>query len=306
MSRQPVTCACGGVGYARGMCRPCYQRHRNRQIAYGRWDPQEFVAADAARAHVERLQGMGINLTQLAALSGVDRSSVDRITRDGEIRLTSEMEAAILAVQVPERAADVVPGNALVPIHGARRRIQALVAFGYPRNQLARELGMVTNSGVMEGLLGKPRNAESLARTISADRERAVKALFDRLQMTPGPSERARARGRRNGWALPFEWDEAALDDPRGKPVRARWTHASATAERREQVTDLTERGLSAEQIAHRLGVTSRTVVRARVLTKPQSTQPVSEIEVMGALALRARGQIEAQRAGRPGRERTR
>ncbi|MFE9323547.1 hypothetical protein ACFYOW_21540 [Nocardia sp. NPDC006982] len=292
------------------MCRRCYRNSRNRQIAYGRWDPREIVPAAEVRGHIGRVTAAGVRLTQLAQLAGVDYMTAWRAARDGEARMDAEAAAAILAVPVPERAADIVADNALVPSHGAQRRIQALIAFGYPRNQLARELGMRSNSGAMENLVGRA-HGENRGQSITAERERAVKDLFDRLQMIPGPSERARARGRRNGWALPFEWDEAALDDPHGTPQRARWTQGSATRERREQVTDLTERGLSSEQIAERLHTTTRTVERDRALTKTQPSQPVSaEIEAMGALVVQARQTIAARRhssrASAQRRERTR
>jgi DNA-binding CsgD family transcriptional regulator len=307
MSSEPVTCGCGEVGgYARGMCQRCYQRHRNRQIAYGRWDPREVVPADAAREHVTRLQQAGIRVTQLARLAGVDHVTVGKIARTDDVRISVQVEAAILAVAVPERAADVMPGKALVPIHGAQRRIQALIAFGYPRVQLARELGMRSNSGAMEALVGHRYRGGGAGLSITAERERAVRAVFDRLQLVAGPSERAQALGRRRGWALPFEWDEPALDDPHGKPVRARWTRASATAERREQVSDLTARGLTTPQIADRLATTERTVERDRVHTKTRSAQQVSQIEAMSALAVQARRDIAARRAGTQRRERTR
>ncbi|WP_187684311.1 hypothetical protein [Nocardia wallacei] len=260
------------------------------------------------------MQAAGLGFAQVARLAGVDHVTVGRVARDPQARVTAEVEAAILAVKVPERAADVTPENALVPIHGAQRRVQALIASGYPRAHLARLLGMRSNSGAMEALIGKNYRGGQAGKSVLAARDRQVKELFDRLQFLPGPSERARAKGRRSGWALPFEWDEAALDDPRGKPVRARWTSRSTTDERRDQVAELTERGLSAQEIAERLGTTDRTVQRDRAYTRSDPKQPVaqqfSQIEAMGAVAVQARRDIAARREAAPvrpsRRERTR
>ncbi|MBF6065424.1 hypothetical protein IU500_34390 [Nocardia terpenica] len=256
------------------------------------------MLADDARARIEQLQAAGMLRTQMAQLAGLTHSTIGRIV-GGQDRISADVEAAILAVGVPERVADVTAANALVPIHGARRRMQALVAFGYPRRELAAQLGIPTNSGQMTVLMGLQRRGERFGLTITAEREREIKALFDRLQFTPGPSERARARGRRKGWALPFEWDEDSIDDPRGRPVRARWTPRSSSEERRAQVTELTERGLSARQIARRLHTTDRTVTRDRTRTATDAVagQGVSEVEAMGAVAVQARRDLSARHA---------
>ncbi|GAB2666462.1 hypothetical protein GCM10027088_51520 [Nocardia goodfellowii] len=258
------SCGCGGPGdYSRGMCQASYQRFRRREQAYGRWQPR--VPADKVRAHIERLKAAGIRPHQLEALAGVDRVTIANAARPDWERVSSEVEQAILAVPVPERAADVVADNALVPSLGAQRRVQALVAHGYPQAHLARELGISPASATMSGLVGRPNTAGGCTgETISAARERAVKALFERLQMIPGPSDRARAHGRAHRWPLPFEWDEDSIDDPTAKPVRARWTPASARAERHERIQQLTTSGAPAWQIADQLGITERSVVRQR------------------------------------------
>ena len=300
-------CGCGGALYALGKCHRCYQAHRNRQIAYGKWNPSQTVPGDAARAHVERMRAVGIGPTRLARLAGVDPLSVSRLTREDDVRLTERVRSAILAVPVPERAADISPKDALVPIHGAQRRIRALIAFGYTREQIARELGIHPHNSTLNDLVvGHHDRKEKPAQTITAARDLACKELFERLQMEPGTSERSRAKGRRNGWALPFEWDEEAIDDPHGKPERARWNQGSATAERREQTAELTERGLSASQIAERLGVTERTVQRDRESTKTTVGQPDPQIEAMGEVIVQARTDLAARHTAQAGRERTR
>ncbi|MFC9897282.1 hypothetical protein ACFVMC_26635 [Nocardia sp. NPDC127579] len=258
------SCGCGGSGnYSRGMCRTSYERFRRREIAYGRWQPR--VAADDARAHIERLRAAGMCAGQLAELAGVAETTIVNAAQPNTQRVTAEVERAILAVPIPERVADVVADNALVPAIGAQRRIQALVTNGYPIAHLARELQIWPGSSVMSALTGRPNTASGgTGESIGAAKERAVKALFDRLQMVPGPSDRARAFGRRNGWPLPFEWDEDSIDDPAARPVRSRWSAASARAERREQVRELSASGAPAWQIAEQLGITARSVVRQR------------------------------------------
>lgn len=313
MSAEQQMCACGKPVYGRGRCSSHYQAYRNRQRAYGRWEPQPLAPADEVRAHIDQMAAKGIRPRQLAQIAGVDPETLRRLTVVRESQVTVEVRNSVLSVPVPERAADIVPDNALVPIHGARRRIQSLIAFGYPRADLARELGMATNAGGMQSLLGVRRDGgPEVGQSVTAKRDRAVKELFDRLELTPGPSDRARAQGRRNGWALPFEWDEDALDDPHGRPVSARWTPQSQTDERREQVVGLTERGWSRVRIAEEVGVSERTVERDRAVGRQRmeaetaDSQRDSGIREMGELAVQARRDIAARRTAPTVRERIR
>ncbi|WP_280496256.1 helix-turn-helix domain-containing protein [Nocardia asiatica] len=293
------------------MCSPAYNRLRRRQMAYGRWQPR--VEAGEARAHVERLLGAGLRKTHVAALAGVSKATVVNVTRADTERISADIERALLAVEVPERVADVAAANARVPITGARRRVQALVAFGYPQSHLARELGIDPSHATFAALVQRRLPVDHTGQTISAERERAIKALFDRLQLTPGPSQRARDYGRKRRWPLPFEWDETALDDPHGRPQRGRWTPPKRTERRdarREQVAVLTAQGLSADQIAEQLGITARTVIRDRAEAAKAgsgSSQRHSDITAMGEVAVQARRDIAARRAAPiDRRERTR
>lgn len=269
------------------MCVTHYGAYRRRQIAYGRWNPR--VPADAVRAHVEAMNAAGVNVNQLAKLSGVSQPALSQIMAGGPDRkIKAQVEAALLAVPVPERGAQVTTDTAMVPILGARRRFQALVASGYPATQLARELGVTRSNRTIASLMGQRADSTGrITRLITAERERVIKDLFDRLQMVPGPSPQARAFGERKGWPLPIEWDEHAIDDPNGRPVKARWTPASAREERREQVAALSKRGLTSDQIADRLGINARLVERDR--THHREHPATGDAAATGAVAVRTR-----------------
>lgn len=314
-----MSCACGtDQAKGRGLCSTHYAEYRRRQIAYGRWNPR--VPADAVREHVAAMRAAGVNQNQLAKLTGVAQPSLSRIMTAGpDTRVAAWVEAAVLAVPVPDRAAEVTTENALVPILGARRRFQALVASGYPAAHLAREMGVARTNRTVCSLMGHRADSDGrVTQEISAEREREVKALFDRLQMTPGPSRQARALGQLRGWPLPLEWDESAIDDPNGRPERARWTPESAREERREHVDRLTAQGLTAPEIAERLGINTRLVERDRARhrgsTDTESTAPepssTAEVDAMRELAVKARADIAARRRQparrRGGLERTR
>ncbi|MFF0633487.1 hypothetical protein ACFYTS_13410 [Nocardia sp. NPDC004151] len=311
-------CGCGdGAGQVtrRGMCKLHYDRLRTRQIAYGRWNPR--VPGDAVRAHIETLGAAGVRPGQVAHLAGLGHSTISRILANPGGRVSDRIQAAILKVAVPEHAGDVTADNALVPILGARRRVQALVAAGHPASRIAREIGVAPNSATMAALVGKRTDGQTSGRSITAERERAVRAVFDRWQWVPGQSARARAIGARNGWPLPLEWDETAIDDPHSRPEKARWTPASAREERRDHVDRLTSQGLTAPEIAERLGINIRLVERDRAhhrgSTDTESTAPEptsrDEVQAMGEVAAKARVDIAARRQParrRGGLERTR
>lgn len=299
------SCGCGtSAAVGHGMCATHYAAHRRRQMAYGRWHPR--VPADAVRQHIEALSAAGVRPMQVARLAGVSQPAISHIMTGAKDRqVAAWLEKAILAVPVPSRAGEVTADNALVPILGARRRFQALIASGYPATHLARELGATRTSRVVRSLMGH-RNAENgkPSRGISAAREREVKALFDRLQLVPGPSKRARELGERHGWPLPLEWDENSIDDPHGRPVSARWTERSSWEERRATVADLTARGFSENQIAAHLGIHPRQVARDRshntrhhTETTARESNSADEITVMAAVARQARTDVAARRA---------
>lgn len=102
---------------------------------------------------------------------------------------------------------------------GTRRRLQALAAIGWSPHLLARELGFTATNAVRHLM----RTGRGKINTRTAE---AVRHLYDRLSMTPGPSTRARNHARRAGWAPPLAWDDHDLDNPTPNPP----THPPAAA----------------------------------------------------------------------------
>jgi len=91
---------------------------------------------------------------------------------------------------------------------GTTRRLQALTAIGWPAEHLAHELGW-TRAKLDNTLNGQPPNGS----------HHRVANLYDRLSMTTGPSQQARARAQTNGWAPPLAWDDDELDHPNSAPA---------------------------------------------------------------------------------------
>jgi hypothetical protein len=105
----------------------------------------------------------------------------------------------------------------------------------------------------------KPSNATHLfdATTLRvlAVTARKVEALFNELQTIPGPSQRARNDGARNGWEVPLAWDDTDLDHfavdfnpPEPQPV-------DAPLRFEELYAELRYLGYSDQEIARREGI---------------------------------------------------
>ena len=168
-----------------------------------------FVDAAECKAHVRSLRDMGYSMRRIGAEAGLD---TDTLTKLGEWnpggRVLLSTHEKIMSIPLPTRM--VNGGSQAVPNVGTRRRLQALVAAGYPNEFIAAEFGV---SAVSIGQLMRREyvSAETLDR---------VRELFNRLQLVPGPSDHARRRAQRLGWAPPLAWDEDDIDNPSARPCQ--------------------------------------------------------------------------------------
>lgn len=202
---------------SRGLCNRHYEAHRRRMLAYGKWDSQR-VPATPVRDHYLALLEAGMARNQISRISGVKVDQLDNLLRPRKDRGDQPAKTVfrrtadrLLAVPVPAPHDVWRYAAAGQPVHpaGTARRLQALVALGWTNRELAARLEMG------EANLTTAVHAH---RHPTAGFARKVAALFDELQLTPGPSVRARLRAQRNGWASPLAWDEDTIDDPAAAP----------------------------------------------------------------------------------------
>jgi len=197
----------------RGLCPPCYENERRRIV----WE-SSYVDAEPVRAHIRALRAAGIGNKRLRLLSGVSHNTIQVIMTGRPERGSGPTKKVwrrtaekLLTVPVPETPHAAVADGAKVPALGTRRRLQALVAFGYSRTQLCQRIGMDITNGC--------RLFRDDQAAVTAATARTVEALFRELHMTPGLSVRARNEGRRRGWPMPMEWEEDTIDDPNAVPA---------------------------------------------------------------------------------------
>jgi hypothetical protein len=186
-------------------CLPCadattvYERTRTRRNAYGR---SNLVDAEPVRQHVRTLMSAGMGLKQINAVAGIHGgvmaklmygfTRADGTCRPPARRVRRETAARVLAVQL--QLAD----GARVPSGDTARRLQSLVALGWPACELARRLG-INPTNFTDLLHGR--------RETTAGRARAVHALYVELVDQDPPaatSTRARRFAAANEWAPPL------------------------------------------------------------------------------------------------------
>ncbi|MBX9919112.1 MAG: hypothetical protein K2Y33_04665 [Mycolicibacterium frederiksbergense] len=230
--------------HARGLCHNHYEQYRVRQNAYGRWETLR-IDADPARQHVRALQAAGMGTRRIAELAGCSRGVISALINGRTDRgeppsktMDREYSAAILAIEIPEIPHEVVKPGQIVPSIGTARRLQALVCLGYTQAYLSARVGFLPSNGAR--LFDPARQA-----SVTASTARRAAQLFAELQLTPGPSDQARRRAQRAGWAPPLAWDDDTIDDPKAKPqhqVRRRATFVERFTEVRDHcgITEIT------------------------------------------------------------------
>jgi hypothetical protein len=221
------------------------EQERGQRKGHGGWQSQ-YIDSRPVRNHITRLRRAGVEIKQIAKLCGISPGAVQIIVdrRTGPaVKVLPSTAAKILSVAVPPTPSVIPAGRQCVSVIGSTRRLRALVAAGYTPSMLSRELGI------------EPMKAYELfghRDDMPAAIGQAVADLFDRLEMTPGPSGRARALAHKLGWAPPLAWDEDRIDDDAAHPSRAADKHVRFP----ERYRELLELGVHEESaIARRLGM---------------------------------------------------
>jgi len=221
-----------------------------------RWSMLPTHDEAAVRAHLRALHAAGMKLAVISLRGGVNRKAIQWLVSapaaaatPPAYRIRRVSALRILALPIPRKAPIDPEADPMVPALGTQRRLQALVAAGFPWSYLARRAGLPIDA--MTDLLADPDHVtESVA-----DR---VIAVFDELEMTVGPSDYARDEARLRGWAPPLAWDADTIDDPETGPdygTPARYTFT-------ERYTEWLEAGYTDLTIAAKMGVQPRSLLR--------------------------------------------
>jgi len=256
--------------------------------------PGPLLDVGGVRAHLQQLRRAHIGYEQISRLSGTSSTHVREIAgvvaRSGHRppirRIRADLAARLLAIEpTPANRAAHCPVDAT----GTRRRLEALVAIGWPPARLAELLG-TTRAGLRRTMTSP---------TITERTARPVRDLYNRLWDTQPPrntaaerdaADTAGAHAAQHAWATPLAWDDIDTDPrppgdqpPKGGQVNPRCLDEIAInravagdrirlgdltpAEQAEAVHRLTQHGKSIRDIADLLATTKRTVSRRRKST---------------------------------------
>ncbi|GAA3384388.1 hypothetical protein [Streptomyces racemochromogenes] len=237
------------------------QNYRRALRARGEWNP--FIDADIVREHITNLRSQGVTLHRICELSDTPRGDLTHLLYGSSgyppaRKMRTEIAERILAVQPTW---DNIPDRALMPSTAAVRRLQALVAVGWPPPYLAAELGKY--------LTYLNRLLREVNPRITGQGNRAIASLYGRLWnkdpldhgVDRQAKSRAQSRARRHGWALPAAWDDDRISDPKAQPDHGQQTPRYIALA--EDCAELERLGHTREQIAARLGVTRDGLQRA-------------------------------------------
>ena len=239
------------------------EARRRRARAYGR---SSFVDAAPVRAHVGRLRASGLGVERIAMLAEVSPGVVKKLLYGDPARGTAPSRrvrrASATAIMSIKPDLDQLGAGALVDATGTRRRLQALVALGWPQSELARRIG--SRESTVGDVLDASRTSVGVFRKVCA----VFDELWDKQPPASGRWERAavthaRRRAARRGWAPPLAWDDDTIDDPDAEPQHA--VTGDGPPNRRihfEDVEFLLATGSTIEAIAERLGAKPATIER--------------------------------------------
>jgi hypothetical protein len=259
-------------------------RTATRERIYGRWHP--YVDAAPVREHLAALRAAGIGVERIAQLAGLSVSHIRQLAetchngRPTTQRVRPSTATRILHIDIHN--ASRAP-RSLVDATGTRRRLQALVAIGWPVELLAEDLGRRPCS------LRRSMTSQS----VTARTARDVATLYQRLWNVSPPrttdreraaADAAQAHAAVQGWLPPLAWDDIdaqpASPTPSDEPSRPNDIDEIAveralagdgvlyddltSAEQEEVIRRLTAHGKSIRDIAAQLATTKRTVSRRR------------------------------------------
>jgi hypothetical protein len=231
--------------------RNAWQRDLRRKQREGQ---PALIDAKPVREHIQTLQAAGTSVYRIALMAGVNDWTVRAFLPSSSGRrarkhsTTPEIARKILAVTTEAASSGYMDGT------GTRRRIQALVAAGWPLRSMAEHLDLhPTYVGDLLRRGDRPvftATAEKIARAY----DQLKKQRPARRGVDPRAIKRARERAAENRWPTPKYWDEHRddIDDPHFQPLYG-VTRREIVAQDANELMRFS--GLDRATAAHRLGV---------------------------------------------------
>lgn len=228
-----------------------WDRNRYRSQTAGTWQP--FIDAEPVRQHLLKLYAADITIHRIAAATSLTYLAVRSFThheygnrRPRRRRCTPAMASKILAV-TPH---NITTGR--IDATGTTRRLQALVAIGWPLERIAPHAGLGVNN--MSTLLQRERVLAGTARGVAAAYELLRNEKPARHGVDKRNISRAKKRAAANRWPDPKYWATRmdVIDDPDFEPLYG-VTRRELIAQDANEVMRFS--GLDRQGAADRLGI---------------------------------------------------
>lgn len=237
-------------------CQPCRKAGSTyrRRLGYDRVNGiTRRIDNTQTRVHAERLVARGWTQAQIAAAAGISSGTVCDQLSGRYNTVNRNVATAILNIALDQKPP--IPRR-LVDATGTRRRLQALMALGHTLPEIAKELGV--------GVSSLQQTVDGRWAMIRSGTAAKVAQVYRRLSLVTAPpsrfAEQARNQAMARGWHGPMAWDDiddpACVPDPT-EPSAPRHVHP-------DDVAELAGLGLDDEAMGKRLGVSERTILRAR------------------------------------------
>jgi hypothetical protein len=197
-----------------------YQRERYRSRTAGTWKP--LIEAEPVRQHILKLYAAGFSPTRIGELAGIPSETVIGFVRaygfngyrkGRKQRCTPEVAAKILAI-APDAAK---PG--IADATGTRRRLQALVAAGWPMQHLGPRIGV--SERTVRALVHQERVYGRTAEAVTKMYEQLAGEKPEQHDVSRISANRARSYAAKRRWATVKYWTERmdAIDDKHFEPM---------------------------------------------------------------------------------------
>lgn len=219
------------------------KRRDYRYLQAKRSGQKYWLDATPCREYILELSRYGYTDAAIARKAGVAKSTVSHLRNGEYTRIAAVIADAVMDVRpVPDS------GLAYVPAVGVGRRIKALQKIGWRGSDIDEHLGMAKGTS----------SQLCLRKHVTPATWFKVVEVYDKLSLRRGPSD---ATSRRVDSPTPLDWETVNIDDPDVWPAKS---ESSDTDFKRRQAAAWDGPDVTAEDLAKKLGVSSRTIVRWR------------------------------------------
>ncbi|WP_062215684.1 hypothetical protein [Streptomyces sp. NBRC 109706] len=209
------------------------------------------VPAKDARRHLDALHAAGMSDQAIIDAAGVSPDTLYGLTQ-GRSTVRRTTHDAILAVQPPPAA---MRNNQRTDGTGTRRRLRALIAAGWPRAAIAREMG--AHKEWVQYLVKTERPVTTwTAYRVSLAYEALAARQPEDNGVQPIRARAAREEALAAGWPDPLFWEDwGEIDNPEApeREPEERRTIRSEAAYKAGEVRHLAACGLTTKEIADRV-----------------------------------------------------